>query len=299
MSDGVTIGEWEVQPHGDGFRIVGPDRHRRNPIAVGIGNRADARLMAASKRMLAELVRIRRLVGGVPPHTLFSAGAIYNGGSLADAADDATGRTSADPPLPLTEAQSLAFAVLSGDDVAALALADEVRERLAEPEGFVPRAELLRRIAELETTCREQSEELHRMNDPQDDGRAACRLCDRVGPLSDAGFCARCDDRDDVTGEYGEDDDHPYTEEPAAPRRTARVQTIGSRSIEILYEVADGVGEIRSGQELGLDADGRLTPHAPPLVRAMDTTDANGDPYGGADLSRLFGPPLPPERPEE
>ena len=163
----------------------------------------------------------------------------------------------------------------------------------------MPRAELLRRIAELETTCREQSEELHRMNDPQDDGRAACRLCDRVGPLSDAGFCARCDDRDDVTGEYGEDNDHPYTEEPAAPRRTARVQTIGSRSIEILYEVADGVGEIRSGQELGLDADGRLTPHAPPLVRAMDTTDANGDPYGGADLSRLFGPPLPPERPEE
>ena len=281
MSDGVTPGVTPgVWTHAKSAvsksHLVLAGEHEK-VIASLIVNEADARLMAASKRMLAAL---QYIAGGLPPprigttydreyiHTT-TVGLVHmrHAHSAIRAATgtdhfDASGADYGEAPPGLSDGQALAFAVLDGDDVAALALADEVRERLAEPEGFVPRAELLRRIAELETTCREQSEELHRMNDPQDDGRAACRLCDRVGPLSDAGFCSRCA----FAGVYDEDDEGDGPDaRPAPPRRVIEVMTSDHRfpgmgEFLMQMEVAPGVGDIAANQPLANGPDGRLVP---------------------------------------
>jgi hypothetical protein len=48
----------------------------------------------------------------------------------------------------LTDLQLLAVAVLRGDTAAAYALADAVTERAARPDGYVPYADLVRKVAD-------------------------------------------------------------------------------------------------------------------------------------------------------
>lgn len=251
MSDGITPGVWTHHLyHGRGETgYIAAGEHQEH-VAASIRNPADARLMAASKKMLAVLLRFKEQ-SDASLHTK-GRGGIYP--ALVDAIDSATGRHDGaffDEP---TDAQSLAFAILAGDEAAQWAAADEVRERIAEPEGFVGRAELLRRVAELEEEVREMSYDMHRMNDPHE------------GLLPDD------DERDHVTGEEIEDD-YADEDDGPAPRRLVRVLLIGRpHTFAVPVEVGDGVGDIFINQELAIDSRGRLTPHGPPVCVAFETS---------------------------
>src|SRR6185437_6596875 len=202
------------------------------------------------------------------------AALLSNLGHVWDAIRAATGTDCGERLPALTDAQRLAFAVLDGDDQAALLLADEVQMAAMEGPAFVPRGELLGRIAGLEATVREVSEESHRRDDPHEGLLpSTCRDCGGTRRGAAGGLCYRCAGLPDVA------DDEPDDEPPS--RRAVLVRFLGPPHAPAVVEVADGEGDIRVLRKLGIDARGRLTSGCRPVCIALEASPA----------------PLPPDAP--
>lgn len=152
-----TPGEWVAEKQGDDtFDIVAAPGPEQTTIVFRMENEADARLMAQAKAMANVLEMIRQIAYrhmpnssyDFPAQVPFSPGLILQ---IAHMVGDAFGKKPSDDFPPRTTALALADAIFAGDDESAWILADEVHERLTQPEGFVPREELQRQIARLKT----------------------------------------------------------------------------------------------------------------------------------------------------